>query len=663
MAKVGKQKTNRVRLILLAALVFTAFLLSCVRLMQYQIVEGATYRETANKKTISTVSVKAARGEIVDRYGRPLAINKVAFNIVFDRVFMPEGRENEIIASLIDLMEDSGEEWVDELPITDQKPYQFEEGRDQADITRAKKTLGLNTYATAQNCIDELIDKYEIKGYSEEKTRQIAGVRFSMLQAEFSPFVRYTFAEDISTSTVAKVKELDFNFPGVDVSEETIRDYVSGDIAPHILGTLGPIYKEEYEDYKKQGYKMNDTVGKSGIEKAMEEYLRGTDGVRQVEQNSKGDVVSVAEQKATVPGNTVMLTIDKYFQQKVQQILENQIKNKKDGTAGAISVLDVKTGEVLALATYPTYNINDYKKNYAQLNSDSGKPLFNRALMGTYRPGSTFKTAVAVGALSEGIIDRNSTVTCHRVYTYWPAPFRPKCTGYHNNISVVNALKVSCNIFFYDVGRRLGIDKENEYCHKLGLGVDTGLEIPTATGALTSPEQAQKLGREWNAGDVAQASIGQMDTAVTPLQMSVQAATIASKGKRYETHLVKSIQSYNFDKLIQETQPKVVDTIENKNDLFGTVTDGMIAAASRVSNLTRYPYKVAIKTGTPQTSTTKFHSAVIGFAPAEEPEIAISCILENGNSAKDIVKPIIDAYYSAKSQAPQTPQQSGTLLK
>ena len=187
MAKVGKQKTNRVRLILLAALVFTAFLLSCVRLMQYQIVEGATYRETANKKTISTVSVKAARGEIVDRYGRSLAINKVAFNIVFDRVFMPEGRENEIIASLIDLMEDSGEEWVDELPITDQKPYQFEEGRDQADITRAKKTLGLNTYATAQNCIDELIDKYEIKGYSEERPGRSQECAFPCCRRSFLP--------------------------------------------------------------------------------------------------------------------------------------------------------------------------------------------------------------------------------------------------------------------------------------------------------------------------------------------------------------------------------------------------------------------------------------------------------------------------------------------
>lgn len=662
MAK-GKPKSNRVRLIILSAVVCVAFILSCVRLMQYQIVEGATYREAANRKTISTVSVKAPRGEIVDRYGRPLAINKVAFNIIFDRVFMPEGEENSIIVSLIQLMEQSGEDWVDELPITDTKPYQFEEGEDEADINRAKSTLGLNTYATAENCMDELIERYEITGYDDETTRKIAGVRFSMLQADFSPYVQYTFAEDIATSTVTKVKELDYDLPGVDVAEETIRDYVSGDIAPHILGTVGPIYAEEYEEYKEQGYAMNATVGKSGIEKAMEEYLRGTDGVRQVEQNSKGDVVSVAEQKATVPGNTVMLTIDKYFQQDVQNILQNRIENEGDGTAGAIVVLDVSTGEVLAAATYPSYDINEYKTNYAALNSDDGNPLFNRALMGTYRPGSTYKTAVAVGALSEGVIDRNSTVTCHRVYTYWPAPFRPRCTGYHNSISVVRALQVSCNIFFYDVGRRLGIEKENEYAHKLGLAVDTGLEIPTATGVLTSPEYAEAVGREWNAGDVAQASIGQMDTAVTPLQMATQAATIANKGTRYETHIIKSIQSYNYDKLIMETQPVVASTIENKNNTFEIVREGMVAAANNVSELRQYSFDVAIKTGTPQTTETKFYSTVIGFAPAEEPEIAIACVLEQGTSARSVIKPVIDAYYSTQTPTAQEPQQSGTLLK
>ena len=658
-------KSNRIRLIILAVIVSVALVLSSFRLMQYQIVGGAEYREQANTKTISTVRVKAARGEILDRYGRPLAINKVGFNIVFDRAFMPkdEQQENTIIVKLMQMLEKSGEDWLDDMPITDTKPYQFEEGRDD-DVKQLKSKLRLNTYATAQNCIDQLVEEYKIEGYDDKLTRKIAGVRYEMLRTEFSLFNRYTFAEDVSTSTVARVKEMNYDLPGVDIVEEAIRDYVSGTTAPHIIGSIGPIYAETYEKYKKLGYPMNATVGISGIESAMESYLRGTDGIRQVEQNAKGDVINVVDKQSTVPGNNVMLTIDKVFQDKVQKILADSVKGQSNAKGGAISVLDVKTGEVLAIATYPSYNINDLKKNAAKLNTDKTRPLYNRALQATYRPGSTFKTAVATGALAEGVINSGSTVYCGQKYHYYTG-YTPGCTGFHRNIAVSNALTVSCNIFFYDVGRRLGISKIGEYAHKLGLATETGLELPNAVGTISSPEVSEKNGRRWEAADVVQASIGQLDNYVTPLQMSIQAATIANKGVRYESHIVKSIQSYNFDKLIKETTPVVASKIDVNPSMFDPVREGMEGAARRVTGvnrLTNLSFKVAIKTGTPQTATKRYNSTVIGFAPSEEPEIAIAGIIEDGERASNLVRQIINAYYNTKKPTQQKPQSAGTLL-
>lgn len=656
-----KQKNKRVRIYFFAVIVLIAFVLNTVRLMQFQIVNGEEFKDKAEKSSTSAVTVTAARGEIVDRYGRPLAVNKVGFNIVFDKAFMEEGSENEIIYKLIQLLKDSDTEWIDTLPITKTKPYEFKSSSSEADQNRAKTTLSLNTYATADNCIDEIITKCEINGYDEETTRLIAGVRYEMIRTGFSLNNQYTFAEDISSELVSKLKETNFDYPGVDVVEESIRDYVSKDIAPHIIGTIGPIYAEEYAELKEKGYRLNDVVGKSGIESAFEEYLRGTDGKRQIVQNIKGEVVDVYDKVEAVPGNTVMLTIDKVFQKRVQEILEAQVKS--DGNhSGALVVLDAKTGEVLACATYPSYDINEYTKKYDKLAKDEKMPLLNRALFGEYRPGSTYKTSVATSALIEGVIGKGSCVTCRKVYTYYSPSFTPRCTGYHGSISVVTALKYSCNVFFYDVGRRLGIDKINSYSKKMGLGADTGLEIAHSNGALASPERSAQFGAEWYVGNVCQASIGQSDNAVTPLQMASQAMTIANKGVRYDTHIIKSIQSYNYDKMIKETTPVVGDEIENKNNAFEIVTEGMEAVSSRYPDLCKYSFKVAMKTGTPQTSLTAFHSAAVAFAPSDDADIAIGCYIQSGNMSRLMVSKVIDAYYKSKKHTKQKPQEYGELL-
>ncbi len=668
-----EKSKERLRLIVLVLLIVAVFLTSSFRLMEFQVVNGASYREDANNITVSKTTITAARGEIVDRYGRPLAINKVGFNIVFDRAFMPKGEENAIISRLIDLLEKSGVEWVDELPITPAQPYTFLEGKDQEIKTmKSREYLRLNTYATAQDCMDALIQKFEIAGYDEKKTRQVAGVRYQMMISDFSVYNRYTFAEDVPASLVATVKELSYQLAGVDISEETMRNYVSGTIAPHIIGTIGPIYAEEYEKLKEKGYQMNGIVGKSGVELAMESYLKGTDGIREISQNTKGNVVSDNVSKEPVPGNTVMLTIDKYLQQGVQNILEDHILNieqpNKKGTqrafAGAAVVLDVKTGEILACATYPSYDINDYRSQYSTLSADKkGIPLLNRALKGNYRPGSTFKTVVAAGALSEGTINRNTLINCTRIYQRFPT-LKMKCLfiGHSGNINVVTAIRKSCNIFFYETGINLGIDKINEYAHAMGLGTQTGLEIATDTGAISSPERSKKLGSEWSIGNVAQTSIGQLDTVVTPLQMASQAMTLANKGIRYETHIIKSIQSYNFDQTIQETKPIVAAKLENKNGAFDIIKEGMIGAAKDVPLIKKLGYDVAIKTGTPQQTSTITNSAVIGYSPADTPEIAVSIYIEQGSASKKMVSRVIEAYEKTKTMQQEYPQTVQTLL-
>ncbi len=663
-----EKSKERIRLIILCLLVVAIFMTGSVRLMQFQVVNGATFREEANKLTVSQTVIKAARGEIVDRYGRPLVTNKVGFNVVFDRAFLPKGEENQIISELLDLMEKSGVEWIDELSITKTAPYAFIEGMDTETKRLKSKILRLNTYATAQNCMDELINKYEITGFDAEKTRQIAGVRYQMALSDFSVYNRYTFAEDIPVSLVATIKELSDRFPGVDISEETMRNYVSGDIAPHIIGTIGPIYAEQYQELKEQGYKMNDIVGKSGVEKAFESILRGTDGIREISQNAKGTVIEDNIAKEPVPGNTVMLTIDKYFQKEVQDILEDHIKNvevpSKDedqrAFAGSVVVLDVKTGEVLACATYPSYDINDYRTKYNELVSDTkGLPLMNRPLTGGYRPGSTFKTVVAAGALLEGKISSSSRENCAKVWDKYPF----KCLGYHGNINVITALERSCNVFFYETGLKLGIDKINEYAHAFGLGVDTGLEIYAEDGAISN-EARKKLftSEKWAFGDVAQTAIGQLDTVVTPLQMAAQAMTLANAGTRYETHIIKSVQSYNFDQTISETKPVVAAQIQDKNNAFETVEDGMFAASKRISQNQKLPYTIAVKTGTPQVNTKITNSAIIGYGPVDTPEIAVAIMIEEGNASKAMIHRIFQAYEKTKTMQQDYPQDSQTLL-
>lgn len=670
----------KIRTLSMVVIILLALSATLVRLMKIQIVQGQELLAQSVSKTSGTQEITAPRGEIIDADGEPIVINKSGYNIIIEQAFFPSDvqLQNKVIYDTVNILISSGEEWEDKTPISKTEPYTFTENSDAA-VTKIKTNLRLNPTATAENCIDELIKMYEISDeYSEIEKRIIAGIRYEMMLQQFNVSTSFKLAINVNFDVVIKIKEAAFNIEGVTVVEEPIRIYADGSIFPHGIGTIGAIDADEYGVLKEQGYKPTDSVGKSGIEKSQESILKGKNGSRRVVMNRDKSVVSIEEVETPLPGNTVQLTIDKDYQKKVQDILAERINwlhemNSlgKDAEGGAIVVLDVKTGAVLAMATYPSYDINDYLENYSQVASGELTPLINRATSGLYRPGSTFKPITAIAGLVEGIIDVNTEIYSSGIYTYY-SDYQPKGTESPGNYNVKTALQWSSNIFFYDVGRRLGISKLVEYEQKFGLGVDLKLEIGAKKGYLASPETLANLGMEWSPGLELMASIGQSETAVTPLAMAVQAVTIANDGVRYRPYLVDSIWSYDRSTLISKTQPIVESTIEDSTgEFFKAVKDGMVLASLRTVqfnnmsakigedwSLTTLPFPVAIKTGTPE-SPRGTDSTVVGFYPAYEPEIAFAVIIEGGEYSKYTVRKIIDAYYGYDEvvQSAQNPQE------
>lgn len=669
---------ERLRAAFFFVIILATMGLCAVDLMKIQVVDGAEYLEKAKTTRQASQIITSPRGEIVDVNGNEIVSNKTGFNVVIEKAFFPSDNAgmNRVILGIAKILKEDGVAWIDTLPITQSRPYSYLEARD-SDTIKLRKNIGLQHYATAEDCLIEMYKRYGIdESLSEEEKRTIAGIRYEMFIRSFSLSNRYTFAEDIPMDTVVRLKEAAYTLDGMDIIEEAIRVYEAGDVAPHLIGTIGAINADEYEENRSNGYALNDVIGKAGIEKAMESELRGTKGTRTLELLN-GAVVSDMVTEEAVPGHTVKLTLDMNYQRKVQEILENHIlwlnnqtsynKKGENANAGAIVVLDVKTGALLAAATAPTYDLNDYLTDYASVISRENTPLVNRATNGLYRPGSTFKTVTATAALNEGYINRNSIISCGNKYTYWD-DYQPKCTGWHGSINVVTAIEKSCNIFFYEVGRLMGPYMIESYANQYGLGDDCYLETGGAKGKIATPDTMQDANLEWQAGLVVQVAIGQSETAVTPLQMAVQASTIANKGVRYQPHLVDSIYTYNMEEIVSATEPEVTLTIPDKTgETFDLVTQGMKQAAAFLQYgyptqkdyytpylLTDLPKAAAIKTGTPQvTSAEDTSSAFIGFYPADDPEIAFSGMVEHGEYSKFMIRQIIEAYYDKRYVVPK----------
>lgn len=650
--------SDKLRTFIIISGVIASMTFASYQLMKIQIVDGEKNLEKQTYTYDAFQTIHSTRGEIVDNKNRPIVENKLGFNLIIEKAYFPNNNEkaNQVIIETIKILKDYNFKWIESLPISQKEPYKFLNNKED-DVSKLKSKIGVNIYATAENCIDKLIYDYKISDkYSKEEQRIIAGIRYEMLNRDFSVDNSFLLCQDINIEVVTKIKELGLYLPGVNVAEDAIRHYSIVDVIPHSIGTVGPIYAEEYEELKSRGYMLNDIVGKSGIEKAMENYLRGKNGTKKITfQNS--EVLETEITEPAVPGNTIKLTVDSEFQRKIQGVLENFIVYLKENpgdkpqlknvTSGAIVVTDVKTGAILAMATAPTYNMTDYVSNYSDILERPNQPLINRATDGIYRPGSTFKTITATAGLNEGAITPGSTFFCGQTYHY--LDITVGCTGYHGNISVAKAIEVSCNIFFYELSQLLGINKLTEYASMYGLGKRTGIETGDSAGYIANPETFEKFEIPWTSGQLLQAAIGQSEVGVTPLQLAMVASTIANKGTRYKPFLVDSINSYLGEEIIK-TQPTVLESLPiNYDYVYESINQGMVAASKNTPagefSLNNLGYDVAIKTGTPESSR-GVDSVVIGYAPADNPQIAFSAIIEGGEYSKFIVRKILDAYFN-----------------
>ena len=667
------------RMLLLIAVACIIMGLYAFRLIFLQLVNGDSFKAKATNTTDYKFTVTAARGNIVDSTGKRIATTSTSYNVVLNKLQMGDQDLDTMLQQIVELLRQNDEKWLDTLLISEPDAagnYTFTDSADstsdQKTLADMKETLGLQQYATANDVMEMLVEKNHLESFSLPWQRVLAGIHYEMDRQAFSNVNNFVMAENVSQVTVATIKEHSLTLPGVEIVETSTRSYEQGDILPAVLGRVGKITAEKWKvtdengqvtyPLKEKGYNMNDVIGISGLESVCEDELRGKDGVETITRNSDGVIVDTKITTVPEPGHTVQLTINSDFQRAVDKALANNIDminrvyNTGDmkAAAGAAVVLDVKDGSVLAASNYPSFDQNLYATNYSEYSADPSLPLFNRALQGLYTPGSTFKPAVAVAALDSGLINQYSTVNCTGVYTYYK-DYHPRCTrhGHSGNIDVVTAIKWSCNIFFYDVGRRLTSDVYDAYAYKLGLGQRTGVEVNEAVGRLT-----QKTDKNYTSSLDVQAAIGQGNTVVSPIQLATYAATLANNGVRYRTHLVKAILDTNTGEVLSETQPEVMDIIEGNGNTFELVRQGMTLVPSTISGkISSYPIAIACKTGTPQRSETYasgkhyLNAMMIAYLPADDPEIAIGITVEYGGYGArtgDLVVDIANAYFAMK---------------
>lgn len=664
----------KIRLAVLVIITVAMSLVVTARLYNLQIINGDSYYRQSEKKITRSVKVEANRGEILDRYGRKLVTNRLSYNLSFDWDVIPSDRQNEIILHMIELCEEKGIEFNKTLPIEyDGRDYEYLEDKENTSWRRFKKYLdakGWDEDIPATEVIERQKSEYSVDpDLQPEKALSLCAIRYEreLRSAKIGLNIpSYVFSEDIGIDIIGIVKERDL--PGVRIDTVSVRSYETP-YAAHILGRIGPI--EHYDDeLKEKGYAMDDYLGIFGAEKAFESYLRGKNGTRVEERNTLGKVTNIMYTKEPEAGNNVLLTLDIRLQEATERALESRINEIKrlgeegsslgsaDVGGGAAVVIDVRTGEVLAAASYPTYDISSYNRDYSRLIEDSLNPLYNRALMGTYEPGSTYKMVTAVAALEEGVINGKTKILDKGIYTYYAPSYTPMCEVYltsrrtHGSINIIDAIRVSCNYFFYEIGRLTGIDKMNQYASGFGFGEKTGIELEgEASGTLAGPENRKAKGEPWYHADTIQAAIGQSDNLFTPLQMANYVATLVNGGHRNKVHILKSVKSYDYVHTLYKSKPEVMSQMELSQETVELVKQGMLAVSERGSayaSFSGYPIKVGSKTGTAQTGRGSPNGTFVAFAPYENPEIAVAVVVERagkGSWIGVIARDIFDAYF------------------
>lgn len=636
---------------------FCAFLvLFFAVLYDAQVVHGSENRARSITSNTASETVTASRGIITDRNGKVLVSNRLAYTLVVDKSSFgkDEAALNEAIWQLIQLCQEQGVTWNDTLPMTTGSSPQLtskslnESFREYLDDNKLPTDGGSAEVLAAMRNLYKVDDSY-----TDAQARLIVGVRY-----ELDGRSSYTFAEDVSTELLGRIT--DGKYRGVTIKTAAARVY-NTKLAAHILGTVGAIWQEEwrsdestgYVGYADKGYNMNDLVGKDGVEKAFEEYLHGKDGKRLITTDENGKITGELYTREPQPGGTVALTIDIDLQQVVEDTLASTIQGMIDKDSnergGAAAVIQVGTGEVLAMASYPTYDLETFNQDYDELVKDERLPMFNRATQGVYAPGSTFKLCTSVAALEEGIITPSTIIEDKGIYTYYVDP-QPMCWIWrqahttHGRINVSQAIVDSCNYFYYEVGRLTGIKKLDEYATAFGLGQSTGIEIGDVSGVLASPEWAESHDREWTDGQTITAAIGQSYNLFTPLQLANYVATLVSGGEHYEAHLLKNVISYDNSRVIGLYGKGPLNDLNISDSTMAAVTKGMhdLTYDSLRSAFSRCVVEAGAKTGSAQVGTDIANGTFVAYAPYDDPEIAIAIVVEKGGSGSLLANAAVD---------------------
>ena len=700
----NKRLIKPARLVAMAVILLVLLTVYLVFLYRLQIIEGEAYYNRSNEISQTTRPVTAARGNILDRYGRVLVSNKECYNLQIDtdKLFANED-PNSVILELVKMVQSFGDSYTDDLPISLEPPFEYDEN-----MTAIQRTM-LNAYfkrqeldpnSTAVELMSYMRTRYDIdNSYTAEEMRIIAGVRYSINVRYAVNTADYIFVEDASMQLISSIMEQ--KLAGIEVSRAYVRKY-STEYAAHILGYTGLMTQEEYERYSLLDYANDAMVGKDGIEYAFESYLHGKDGEVRETRNAAGTILATEYIKEPVPGNHIYLTIDSVLQEQTERILASGVESlkktyaqaraeaagrgepydpefKDEITGAAAVVVDVRTGEPLAMASWPTYDVSTVVENYAELLETPNAPLFNRALMGAYAPGSTFKPCTAIAALTKGIINTEKKVKCEGVFTKYAADgYAPECwiwaEGFtHPEENVTTAIRDSCNYFFYTIGNDLGVDDMGEFAHNFGLGVPTGIELVETTGNMSNrANHSDYTGTEWRIGDTLQAAIGQSDSVFSPIQMAEYCATIANGGTRYSASILKAIRNYDYTEKLYEREPEVLSTVETADYNWAAVHEGMWLVLNDYINeknvLEWYDcaLKVAGKTGTAQKGENIQNDGLfMCYAPYDDPEVAISVAVERGGSGTSvqfIARQIMDAYITIRGYS-DTSEEEMCLLK
>ena len=666
------------RVIALLAFFGAFLLLFAVVLYDAQILHGGENRAKSISSNAASETVTASRGIITDRNGKVLVSNRLAYTLVFDRSgFDDDAALNAAILRLVQLCEETGTGWNDTLPIGRVGNFlRYSNARSETFDKFIEKN-DLTSGASGRQLLSELRELYHVdESLSEREARLIVGVRYELHSRD-----SYTFAEDVSTEVLSLIT--DGRYEGVTIRTASARVYNTA-MAAHILGTIGPIWQEEwssnedtgYVGYADKGYSMNDLVGKDGVEKAFESYLRGTDGRRLITTDETGKITGELYTREPQPGGTVALTLDIDLQADVEAALAETISGMIDKDSnergGAAAVVSVGTGEVLALASYPTYDLSTFNEDYDELVNDQRLPMFNRATQGIYAPGSTFKMVTAVAALESGIITPSSIIQDRGIYTYYKDP-QPMCWIYsqtgstHGRINVSQAITDSCNYFFYEVGRLTGIRTLDSYASQFGLGQSTGIEIGDSSGVLASPEWAESHDQEWTDGQTITAAIGQSYNLFTPLQLANYVATLVGGGDHYQAHLLKNVKAYDNSRLLYMYDDNPINTVEMSDTTLSAVTRGMHELT--VSGSVAYAFENCVvsagaKTGSAQVGTDIANGVFVAYAPYEKPEIAVAIVIEKGGSGAALANTAVEIINSWFSRAQDgTAIGENTLLK